>query len=105
MSSILDYCAELEAEQNRLREARENQPLITCPGCGAEYEDFDGIGLLYCRKCGYCRHASITAGQCDYCGKPEGNGRINENGITPLPAPEPPVNREAGSTRRWRPNN
>jgi len=43
-------------------------PIMTCPKCGAEYEDFDGFGVLYCEKCGYCIHASISDGHCDYCG-------------------------------------
>ena len=45
------------------------QPLTACPRCGHEKEDFDGLGVLYCTQCGYCKHASRTDGKCDYCGK------------------------------------
>ena len=49
------------------------QPKMQCPQCEAEYEDFDGLGVLYCVKCGFCKHASATHidGKwiCDYCGK------------------------------------
>jgi hypothetical protein len=43
-------------------------PIMTCPRCGRESEDFDGLGVLYCESCGYCVHASVTNGVCDYCG-------------------------------------
>lgn len=53
-------------------------PMVPCPGCGAEYEDFDGFGVLHCNLCGYCAHPSISDGVCDYCGKlvyPESQAR------------------------------
>lgn len=43
--------------------------VMTCPRCGAEHEDFDGLGVLYCGSCDYCVHASATGGVCDFCGK------------------------------------
>ena len=51
-----------------------DQPVMTCPQCGVEYKDFDGLGVLYCEKCGFCKHASLTMHEnkrwrCDYCGK------------------------------------
>lgn len=45
------------------------QPKMNCPNCGAEYDDFDGFGVLFCPECRYCQHASVTDGKCDYCGK------------------------------------
>jgi len=51
----------------------DGMPIMTCPQCGAEYEDFDGFGVLYCEKCGYCKHAGVTDGVCDYCGKEKTN--------------------------------
>ena len=47
-------------------------PAMACPQCGAEYDDFDGVGVLHCEHCGYCKHASITDGKCDYCGQIQG---------------------------------
>lgn len=47
------------------------QPIIECPQCGHEREDFDGLGFLHCKRCGYCEHASYTDGKCDYCGRLE----------------------------------
>ncbi len=44
-------------------------PKMICPQCGKEYDDFDGLGVLNCPRCGCCKHASVTNGQCDYCGK------------------------------------
>ena len=34
------------------------QIFIECPRCGAEQEDFDGFGVLYCESCKYCTHPS-----------------------------------------------
>ena len=45
------------------------QDLIPCHRCGKEYPDFDGFGVLHCKACGYCTHASITGGVCEFCGK------------------------------------
>ena len=41
-------------------EGQEPQPKMECPICEAEYDDFDGIGVVYCPKCGFCRHLSLT---------------------------------------------
>jgi ribosomal protein L37AE/L43A len=45
------------------------QPKMYCPECNAEYDDFDGFGILYCEKCGYCSHASVTGDICQFCKK------------------------------------
>lgn len=31
----------------------DEQPKMQCPKCRAEYDDFDGLGVLYCEQCGY----------------------------------------------------
>jgi len=55
----------------------DEQPRIVCPRCGIEEPDYDGLGMIahlrpiYARGCGYCRHASVTDGTCDYCGDEE----------------------------------
>lgn len=43
--------------------------LVSCPKCSALQEDFDGFGVLYCEKCGYCTHASIDGNVCGLCKK------------------------------------
>ena len=52
-------------------------PVIRCPRCGAEQEDFDGFGFSYCPECGYCIHpASVKVGNkwiCEVCGKETGS--------------------------------
>jgi hypothetical protein len=45
------------------------KPMMTCPSCGKEYEDFDGFGVLYCFDCNYCTHGSVTDGICGFCGE------------------------------------
>ena len=40
---------------------------LECPKCGAEQEDCDGFGVLFCPECGYCTHSSITNNKCDLC--------------------------------------
>lgn len=45
-----------------------DMPDMTCPKCKAEYEDFDGFGVLFCPACRYCKHAARTDGVCEYCG-------------------------------------
>lgn len=45
-------------------------PLLACPACGVETPDFDGFGVLFCDRCGYCRHPAITGDRCDLCGRP-----------------------------------
>lgn len=45
-----------------------DQPMMACPRCKREYPDFDGLPVIYCEACGFCRHASCTDGACDYCG-------------------------------------
>jgi len=41
---------------------------VPCPKCGEAQEDDDGFGFIFCEKCGYCVHPSITDGKCDCCG-------------------------------------
>lgn len=45
--------------------------IIRCPRCEARHEDYDGLGVLFCEKCGYCTHSSITSNTCDFCGERE----------------------------------
>jgi hypothetical protein len=42
--------------------------LVACPKCGDQQEDFDGVGVVYCEKCGFCTHAAITGDTCNFCG-------------------------------------
>lgn len=42
---------------------------VECPKCGAVQQDLDGFGVPHCERCGYCTHASVTAGVCDLCGE------------------------------------
>ena len=44
-------------------------PTSICPKCGAEQEDHDGFGVLYCDECEYCAHAAASGDTCDICGK------------------------------------
>lgn len=53
------------------------QPMMDCPKCGKEYEDFDGVGVVFCSPevggCGFCRHLGfdhIENGKmrCNFCG-------------------------------------
>ena len=62
--TLEDLFDEAKAEQER-------QPKVVCPKCGKEYDDFDGIEVLYCEVCGFCKHASMTGGICDFCKKTE----------------------------------
>ena len=59
--------------------------IVLCPSCKHEHEDHDGFGVLYCERCGYCAHASISNEQCDFC----------RSSIGPLPD-LPPVQKEGG---------
>lgn len=43
--------------------------IVSCPSCGAEQEDLDGFGVLFCPSCGYCTHVSVTGFICGLCGK------------------------------------
>lgn len=56
------------------------QPTMNCPKCGKEYEDFDGVGVVYCAPpegCGFCQHLSRDGQErdgklvmvCGFCGK------------------------------------
>ncbi len=49
------------------------QPTMLCPRCGTEYEDYDGLGVLHCERCGYCKHPSASFENkimtCDICGE------------------------------------
>ena len=47
--------------------------IIVCPRCGADQEDYDGIGVMWCENCLYCahpsRHGDGNGGWvCDLCG-------------------------------------
>jgi hypothetical protein len=46
---------------------------IKCPKCGAEYDDYDGLPLRYCTRCGYCNHGATTRKKhlevCEVCGR------------------------------------
>lgn len=42
--------------------------LVNCPRCGAEQEDYDGLGVIHCEACGYCVHPAATGDICDICG-------------------------------------
>jgi len=46
---------------------KNTMPKMQCPRCGHEKEDFDGLGMLHCIKCGWCEHAAVTGDRCDYC--------------------------------------
>ena len=48
---------------------RNDQPTMTCPKCGGEMEDFDGIGVLAHLECGYCTHPSLDGNVCGICQK------------------------------------
>lgn len=51
----------------------DDYPTMQCPKCHKVYEDMDGFGVMYCPPsmggCGYCKHASITDGECGFCGE------------------------------------
>lgn len=55
------------------------RPEMDCPACGKVYEDFDGVGVVYCPPdqggCGYCRHLARSGppirSVCDFCGDVE----------------------------------
>jgi DNA-directed RNA polymerase subunit M/transcription elongation factor TFIIS len=58
-------------------------PKMSCPKCGKEYDDFDGLSFSYCPACGYCSHPAIDGNDdkliCGVCGRevkriPVGNG-------------------------------
>jgi ribosomal protein L37AE/L43A len=51
------------------KEPADEVPLSQCPRCKVLQLDHDGFGVLLCASCGYCAHASITDGVCDFCGK------------------------------------
>jgi DNA-directed RNA polymerase subunit M/transcription elongation factor TFIIS len=61
-------------------------PKMSCPKCGKEYDDFDGLSFSYCPACGYCSHPAIDGDDdkliCGVCGRevkriPVGNGVYN----------------------------
>jgi len=52
-----------------IREIENYPPMMSCPKCGAEQEDFDGFGVLYCAECSYCVHPSVSDDVCCICGK------------------------------------
>ena len=61
----------------------EKMPTMRCPACAEEYDDFDGVGVMYCAPpngCGFCRHVARigkkrdgrTVMVCEYCGHVKG---------------------------------
>jgi hypothetical protein len=78
------------------------QPKMACPRCAREYDDFDGLGVLFCPPpdgCGYCRHAARDDGRCAYCGdmrapEPEEEARD----LAAYAAPARPIVDSAGAT-------
>lgn len=69
------------ATTDAIADAWDETPIVACPQCGAEQEDFDGFGVVHCEACGYCIHPSCTNGICGICGTdtnkpaPDGRGR------------------------------
>ena len=55
---------EAEEEEELLRGVT-----VACPECGAEQEDLDGFGVLFCPACGFCTHVSVSGFICGLCGK------------------------------------
>lgn len=53
---------------------------MECPKCHAKYSDHDGFGVIYCPKCKYCTHASITGEVCGFCKKIIPNKQIEKMG-------------------------
>ena len=62
----------------------EKMPTMRCPACAKEYDDFDGVGVVYCAPpngCGFCRHVARigkkrdgrTVMVCEYCGHVKGD--------------------------------
>jgi len=43
--------------------------LVDCPKCGADQEDLDGFGVVFCVACGYCQHLSRDNDICGICKK------------------------------------
>ena len=58
------------------------QPTMNCPRCKKEYEDFDGVGVVFCDPktggCGFCRHVARSGGVCEMC-------RDKESALPALP--------------------
>ena len=50
--------------------ADSRQPQMECPKCPAVYDDFDGLGVQHCERCGWCNHSTVTDGICGFCGRP-----------------------------------
>jgi hypothetical protein len=40
---------------------------VPCPQCGVLQVDADGFGVLHCKACGFCTHASIDGDRCGLC--------------------------------------
>lgn len=59
----------------------DDYPIVTCPKCGVTSSDFDGFGLQFCARCGYCAHPALTGDTCDLCHR-----RVTE----PQPAAQEP---------------
>ena len=46
-----------------------------CPKCWNIEEDFDGVGMQHCYKCGYCQHSVMNGSVCELCGKEVGQAK------------------------------
>lgn len=46
----------------------DDMPKAVCPKCGAEQNDFDGFGIVYCPACKFCTHPSRDGDVCGICG-------------------------------------
>ena len=52
----------------------DTMPTCRCPKCGYIYADYDGLGVMKCNHCDYCKHLAKGMNDdgnwvCDYCGK------------------------------------
>jgi hypothetical protein len=85
---------ELEMERDAAQRAQATagdddsvQPFMSCPRCAAEYPDFDGVGVLYCPRCGFCKHASRSLGPdgwvCGFCGDVEQDREVEHDVVLP----------------------
>ena len=70
---------------------------MNCPRCNKEYEDFDGVGVVYCAPpdgCGFCHHLSRdgkeidgrTVMVCGFCGDIEDEQPREGNPAAAIPA-------------------
>ena len=75
------------SDLQNIEDVLDGMPTMNCPKCGKEWPDFDGFGVLYCPKdnggCGYCKHASVMDGICQFCEKPVERRGSNRETVTP----------------------